>query len=102
MGPRRRREVPRRSFDSRLEAGYSTLPSLRAVTEHAMDRQPKLLELIALGISAPGTDVPYSGMATLLSPDFAVTSYDKTWELGLEVLLHFDLWPKPFTLPARV
>ena len=67
-----------------------------------MDRQPMLLELIALRLSPAGTDDDGSlGMATLLSSSFAVTTSNVV-EGQLEVLLHFDLWPNPFTMSARV
>ena len=68
-----------------------------------MDRQPTLLELIALRLSEPTADhFEYLGMATLLSPAFAVTTYHVAGEEQRDVLLHFDLWPEPFTLRARV
>lgn len=67
-----------------------------------MDRPP-LVDLIALRLSQPTADhFEYLGMATLLSPSFAVTTYHLAEAQDRELLLHFDLWPEPFTRPARV
>ena len=95
-----------------------TLPSRRTVVEHAMDRPTSLLELIALRLSpaGSGSESPFA-MATLLSSEFAVTTLhaiDPEWKSRQEaqsvtefqwkpeVVLHFDLWPEPFEMPARV
>jgi hypothetical protein len=72
-----------------------------------MDRPPSLLELIALRLSPASSDEgdgSQLAMATLLSSSVAVTPYHVVGEdsLGFKVLLHFDLWPQPFTMPARV
>ncbi|MDX6289162.1 MAG: hypothetical protein QOH42_961 [Blastocatellia bacterium] len=68
-----------------------------------MDRQPPLLDLITLRLSELTADhFEYLGMATLLSPTFAVTTHHVAEAEERELLLHFDLWPEPFTTPARV
>lgn len=68
-----------------------------------MDRPRPLLELIALRLSSAGPDnEPTSGMATLLSPEFAVTTLRVIQDKGSEVVLHFDLWPESFSVPARI
>jgi hypothetical protein len=61
-----------------------------------------MLELIALRLSEPEAPFEYVGMATLFSPALAITTYHVAREEQREVLLHFDFWPEPFDMPARV
>ncbi|MDX6498242.1 MAG: hypothetical protein QOG23_1502 [Blastocatellia bacterium] len=78
-----------------------------------MEKPTSLLDLITLRLSLAGSDSSASlasgeggstlAMATLLGSTSAVTTYGLI--AGSEqdpVLLHFDFWPEPFTISARV
>ena len=68
-----------------------------------MDRPPSLLELIAVRLSPDGLGPESaSEMATLLSSEFAVTALKGIGRERNDVVLHFDLWPEPLTMPAGV
>ena len=67
-----------------------------------MIRPATPLELSALRLTnPPSAGSGPLGMATLLSPTFAITASHVVSELKREVLLHFDCWPEPFTMLAQ-